>query len=547
MSMRFGEEFVWQKRNKPKGAPAQGQGNERSLITLSSIQYLGTAVLPLNLADGSQTPQENWAGGGHIAAYRGAAGLTSRTVSSTPYFIAMSAQFTGGGHGWPYRFHCSSWATSAPFPTCTVDELYGDIFDSKRVGSEDEPFDGIFAGPLGIYWDEDTDKLWWSWSANPYGDGPGTPVASLGYSTFDGSVWNGQAAYKFENSYFKRRPGPIVPVPQWFADTYFDGKRFLLCNRGYQSGTGASPDPYCIALNLPTGSHLTTVTANQIKEVVGKGSVTDCAERGDRPTWLPPLYHSIPDIDPGGCGPADILSNPQRVNWTDVQGSDMIFVDTGIKYGLLTFGAWSHGAADYIAAIVPQAGVATGMTVIDPAHLAEVYAGTRSANNVPIADSWEWQYPIHDYSAYPFVIDSKTITSAVADSTTNRFRFTFATPHGYTTGTVNTQFFIYGSAGLPRFSEGFNGGYTTATIVSPTIIDACVGQNCDYDIPTTYSEEGLTALKAAVNYQLQGVVSGAAWFATNSPCGQDNTFAIMQDSEYPTGSIRKFISCFKVN
>jgi hypothetical protein len=533
-------------------ASAPIEAGDRILLDEGHITYLGTAQLPQYLSDGSETSNE----GGLTPVYRGAAALTTRVIAGTTYFIGNT--FTPGSNliwGAPFRFHCNSWEVAPPFPLCEEDELYATnaplLFYPARENDSGNYQNDYKSGPLGSYWDEASQKYWYSFSASAYASQSGD-FPSLGYSILDGVNSASPASYSFEDSFFPARVGPIIPVPQWFADAYFEGKNFLLCNRGLQSGGGYSMDPACIAIELPTGPHRTMVPATDYKQLMFRSN-TDCSKRSERPVWagdfLPGM--TIQSQYAGGCGPGD----EGNIGLLDFPGADMLWIDTGEIHGLLLFSHYSTGAANYISAYLPHGGMATGMQVIDPADLAATYAGTKPVDEVDPTNSWAYEYSIFDYDSIPFVLPTQIACTGYAVAATQRYRFECASPHGFSGG----QAFFTGTA-----DASLNGGGIVQSdgIISTSIFEGCLGQAdggnvnpADNGVGPCLSWPGggnvtypnVTIMGAVTNsFFDQSGVSGSVWMPTNSACGPDNTFAIAHSSFSIAGTYRHYISCFKV-
>jgi len=484
-------------------------------------------------------------------------GLAFRTIGGTTYFLSSAnGLFTGTPlQGIIFRFSCNFSAG-----TCSILEEYGDVFDGKRVdicnvaGGLDNQFP---AGPIGLFWQESASQLWWTWAVGSYSDDGAcsVPNMSFGRSTLGSSSGTGIASHYLEGLVFERRDGSIIPIPS-SQQPNFGNKEYLICNNGYHSANGSDVNLTCSALDLPTGGHLSGLSAAQYKIVIGHDWAVNCSQMDDRPTFL---------------GNADFTYScaTNLTDWFDTHNS-CIWPDNGTRTGLLCFTNWSKSGVTYTSANTGQHATATGISVWDPADLAAVYAGSIVPSAPKVVNDWEVLWPGYDYSKFPFVAHERTVSSATANDTTNVWRFNFTTSHNFQVG---DRLAAYGSAS-PYFSNFLGAGWTVIAIIDGDTIEACKGQHDGTDGAGTIlgyctfspieENAGIlvgdqsTSTPFTVNLmalgRTYGRIVGAVWMPTNSACGgQDNMIAVAYDAVNITddrgnySGAQRFIRCGKLN
>lgn len=503
------------------------------------------ATLPGALPDGSWTfSLQPGATGG----YTRNEGLTQRCISGTCYFIstADSVNFVGY-QGEPYTFSCNFIAG-----TCIINDTHGNIYGDKRPTTDGSPYLSHAAGPIAIHWHEPTSNLYWSYSAHDYGDGFGTEPC-LGRSTLSSGGGNGIASYRFETIPFARCSGPIVPIPPAHQGS-FGGNEFFLFNNGYHSGTTSDIALHGIAINLPTGTHLssvanTKVTAHTWDPVQGEMDV--------RPAWLS-AYGSGVNTLFGHWG-ANNLSD-----WTDYR-HPCIFPDNGVHFGILCPSTWTLGGVSYISATTGGHGNRTGIDVYDPADFALVFNQTNptySPKPVPTSQ-WEILWNGWDYSKPPFQLYTRTVDSVSGVAATKVFTFTFTSAHGLN---AQDKFTAYGSAN-PNVMTA-SGGFTVLAVINSTQLYACTGQDSgenfdctdfgsDVTIPDFTENTNFDVVRAAFGKTF-GRIAGALWMkdAPNA-CSVtlNNMMAFIYDAadligetgNFDEGSKRRIIECIRLN
>ncbi len=525
-----------------------GGTSQASLLTQADFTYLGTCQLPTqlsvpSLSNGAYTPAPGFGKGG--PGYLENGGLAYAVVGGEPnLFSTANGLYTPyGSQGLPYRFSVPAISATAPYPTATVIEAFGDPYSLKRVNTADQPDNGNYRGPGGIYIRNNggTYEYWWSYAPEVYSGA--SNGCSLGWSILNigSSSGTGQAAVRFENIDFAGRDGSIVPIPTAWRGL-FGNHEMMLWNVGQPSHSN-SIDPVGLAFDFPNSiAHLGTVPASTFRNFIGfsfarctSGSSTNPSNRMQRPSWLPPIqYNFTPDKDPN----AGVCTPPEE-NWANAaylqysQSSEaamqFVFIDTGTKYGVISFNSWILSGSAYTAAAVQCGGMTTGWGVLDPNQLAEIYAGSRAPYNIAYASTWPVQYPVYNYSQWPFQPVVATGCTVHSDPSIGRYRVTYPSAPGY----VNVGDFLNVFWGTGNDGAGMQ----VHEVISPTVFDCCAGQS--NPCPAVVDEWTVTG--ASVGFASEyhyGKVVGACWMPVNPVVGSSNVLAVATDMNLGDGGHR---------
>jgi len=189
------------------------------------------------------------------------AGLTHRYVDGQLKLYTIS-RWRYDTKGWVLEFEPPETLDQTyPFDELTTPYVnFGDIYQDKLLHScaDGHTGDGGVglpdaASPTGLYWDEDSGRLYWSRVL--YYELTGCISEVIGYSTLDDATHSGTGAgmWKVELGEEYRFTHTVFEFPEWFADAYLGGRDLALCCGGAIDGvdSGLSFGPTLAALDRP--------------------------------------------------------------------------------------------------------------------------------------------------------------------------------------------------------------------------------------------------------------------------------------------------------
>ncbi len=262
--------------------------------------------------------------------------------------------------------------------------VWGDVTGGRR------PLDGPpgrGSDVYGIYWDEPTQRLLWS-----YGDGYNTVSGadpSLGASVLDEAtgVATPIGNWRFDRS-CKMTMGGVCAVPDWFAAAHCPGQRLAAGFGGYFSIVAVGP--------ASMGPAVAAFDPAAIAPILGVGSITA------RPLVGYP-FNATPYTTPDRCHrDTDYTNefdswNPRGGvgywSWTDQMAQGGVWVDTPAVTGMLFCPNLGNGRTWYETSTLHAERASHAWMVYDPGDLAAVAAGTTPQWAIQPARSWSVRYP----------------------------------------------------------------------------------------------------------------------------------------------------------
>jgi hypothetical protein len=316
---------------------------------------------------------------------------------STGHRMALTPATVRDGSVFEFGFPGVS--ATAPFPIAPILRNWGDIYQNKIVvGTLEGKHYVIPDQPRGLWWDEQDQRLYWSYACGGAGDDsycPLTESCTLGASELDSSTGRGRAlgCWRIGPAPYKSVMRGCVPIPQWFAQTYTRGRRIAVGFGGYFSlmnNGGVSLGPSLWAIDPPTSPHMSTIDATTLV------------------SYHPP--NPRPYTRPMRCQrPADYrmpaATDKRRLDgwlvrngigywsWTDEIHQGCVWIDLPDKHGVLFFPVLGHGLLYYAnAAVKAEKGLHWWMAV-DPSDLAKVTQGRLDRDLLVPAWWQEVRYP----------------------------------------------------------------------------------------------------------------------------------------------------------
>jgi len=402
-------------------------------LNYSSPFYVGAFKMPETLSTCSSAATAN------------AQGITIMYESGTPYLLTQAANYC------MVAFNIPALVVSGTYNTATVAKTFPDFASSKRVDQNGNTFGGT---AMGIFWDEDADKLYQFYMESYNACCPNNP--SMVQSTLNWAAGTGTAigSWRFSNIGVKAVQSGALRIPDYYANTYTPGKTLGVGFGGNFSagGTGSnSMGPTVIAVappNIatnPQGSALANTPLMYYDAFLATFAQAP-PYRFLRGTTTPALNQQ--------------LDSWPAAYWTwDIVGS-CAWPYTATKHGIVCMTNVAAGYLQYVASTVGYQQGFHRWYIMDPEAVAE-------ASNVWSVESdsyFDVQYgsanspPDLNYSAYPLgpasVVNVTSITRSGTTATV-----TTATPHG-----VGSQS-AYITGATP---SGYNGGFFMTNVNSTT-------------------------------------------------------------------------------
>lgn len=340
----------------------------RRLLRRSDIRFLGAARFPTEVAG----DDASWG-----------FGLAHRRVGGELRLISAAARET------VYEVRVPGWAAGPPYPAAEVVRVWGDVTQGrKRL----DPPAGRNAGLMGLYWDQPTRRLLWS-----YGDAYNTHSAhdpSLGASRLDdgdGSV-EALGAWRLGNRSCKTTMGGVLAVPRWFADRHCGGRRLAAGFGGYFSIATIGP--------VSMGPALTAFSPEDLGRIPDGGTLPV-----DDLVGYP--FNATAYTQPDRCRrDADYRTeydgwNPREGTgywtWSDYLAQAGAWIETPAVQGVLFCPTLGNGRVWYEASTLHAERASHAWLVYGPADLAQVAAGRRRPWEIQPRRILSVRYPGLDY------------------------------------------------------------------------------------------------------------------------------------------------------
>jgi len=282
-----------------------------------------------------------------------------------------------------YEVRVPNPSMTAPFPHAEIVREWGDVTGGKAYTATGDFYVN------GLYWDENDQRLYWSYGSayTVHGDDP-----SVGYSNLNDLAGTITAAgvWSFTGRGDKATEGCVIPIPQWFADTYTGGKKLAVGCGGPYSVYTAGPvhlGPALAAFSPPNLSANPDRSSLDFKNLVGypfTATVYGPPDRGHRDTD----YY-------GNSGDPDTWPPRNGTGyWTgvDVIYQGGVWIDLPDKHGLLFFPTFGNGKIWYESSTVHTERGSHRWIVYDPTDLARVAQGQKQQWEIQPAASWPVQY-----------------------------------------------------------------------------------------------------------------------------------------------------------
>lgn len=304
-------------------------------------------------------------------------GLALRRVAGRVRFLSTAVR------GEVYEVDHPGLAARPPYPEARLRRLWGDISKGHRTL---DPPAGRLSAMLGLYWDDPTDTLFWT-----YGDGYN---ASSGHDPFIGlsrlDERDGRAVssgpWRLRGRSTKMAFGGILPVPRPFAQRWLGGRRLAAGFGGYFSIATVGPVSMGPALaafspdDLDPGEESAPMTPLVGYPFNAEPYTAPFRARRD------PGYRTEFD----GWAPRDGVG---WWSWTDQLGQGGVWIDTPAVEGVLFLPTLGVGRTWYETSTLHAENAAHWWFVYDPADLARVASGRARQWAIQPARSWRVRVP----------------------------------------------------------------------------------------------------------------------------------------------------------
>ncbi len=413
----------------------------RALLQPQDFTYLGSFQPPFYVDPAGDPPI-----GLDVRSSFSEGGMAIRRVGGQLRFFGLTS--TAGNQeataGFLYEFAPpASLATSTPFPEGTRIKYWGDPYHGKKMGFhststnafgsyELESVGGIGYTTSGLFADPTVPNRMWLTYGNTYNvAGTNSPaMLYIDINDSDGTI-EASGPYRFNDDLpgtpnVQKVKAGAGAIPQWFADAHLNvggngisGDVWRMAGfGGNEAGAGvASMGPSLVAFNTArlVGKECEEGMIPQIGDIGTVRNVSD-------PSPETPLIESKTLIAhpwewQWGTKPPGLIVRGPGVGWRSdtvntgyfftldrVKGG-CIWIDdeagSRSKHGVLMAGCFGHGYSVYKAGNVLtgaavggptcDGGQAFGFAVVDPDDLAEVAAGTRDFDEVPMNPPCWWR------------------------------------------------------------------------------------------------------------------------------------------------------------
>lgn len=303
-------------------------------------------------------------------------GLALRRMAGRARMLSLAV------HGEVYEVEVPQLRARPPHREAAVVRVWGDVYGGRRLL---DPPAGRSSGVGGLYWDEPTEALFWT-----YGDGYNTASAhdpSIGATRL---LENGRSAasgpWRLRGRSCKMAMGGILPLPEAFAERYCQGRRLAAGFGGYLSIATVGP--------VSMGPALAAFSPDDLQP--GGGSVPTTPLVGYPFNAQPYTAPWRAERDPGYHTEFDGW-NPRGGkgwwSWTDMLAQGGVWVETPAVEGVLFLPTMGVGRTWYEQSTLHAEHAAHWWFVYDPADLALVAAGRRRQWQIQPARSWRVRVP----------------------------------------------------------------------------------------------------------------------------------------------------------
>jgi hypothetical protein len=383
-SVAAGPAETTQRPNAPTGLRVVAGGPQKALLQFSDFEYVGGFNVP-STSGGLDT--------------RFGRGLAHR-------YVGGDLRFLSAGHKTPsspatardgevFEFGFPDASPRPPFPTAPILRHWGDIYQNMMfVGTPEGKKHWILRDkPRGLWWDEQGQRLYWSYSCGGEDAYCALPEScTLGASVLDSTTGRGRGigAWRIRPAPYKCVIRGCVPIPPWFAQAYTGGRRIAAGFGGtfsMMTTGGVSHGPSLWAIDPPAAPHLAAIDATTLV------------------SYHPPNLR--PYTRPLRCQrPADYrtkLDGWQVRNgigywsWTDEIYQGCVWIDLPDKHGVLFFPVLGHGLLYYANGATKAEKALHWWMALDPNQLARVAQGALARDQVVPAWWQQVNYPLVPY------------------------------------------------------------------------------------------------------------------------------------------------------
>jgi hypothetical protein len=315
------------------GAPGPASGPKR-LIEPSDFSYLGCFKIPTAVPNGGDT---TWG-----------SGLTHRYVNGQLRFIFSA---------WNGPLYEVSAPGLGALPKVAPTAAVVRAWDAA----------GVLPGQLlGIFWDEIDQRLYWSGGSLYNTTSPYDPV--VGFSTLNGSTGavTKRGPWGLNNYSCKMAMGGVLAIPEWFANSYCQGRRLGAGFGGYFSILAVGP--------ISFGPSLTAFSPGALDAATQGTSIAHTPLVG-YPNLAPSRCRRDPDYHSDFGGDINPVNGVGYWTWADWLYQAGTWIDTPTKSGLLFLPTLGNGRVWYETSTLHAARGSHAWYIYDPLSVAEVAKG----------------------------------------------------------------------------------------------------------------------------------------------------------------------------
>jgi hypothetical protein len=403
--MTAGSVLAQKKPSPPSPQILDGAVPAKSVLTGSDFTYRGAFRVPSGV-------NGHDAGWGRCLAIRyvdGKRKFLSMTVSHALYEMDDPGLSEGNPNTAPMASVTKFWGRNA--------------FMARHTVQHGSPSGFVY----GLYWDESDKRLYFN-----YGDtykANTNPDSSIGYATLDDSTGMATSVGSWQVGHnSKMTMGGTLPIPEWFAEQYTEGRRLAAGFGGYQSivQTGpASMGPALFAFAPPTNQRLQSMLPS---------TPLVAYPFNGRPYTNPDRVHRDPDYrtEFDGWNPRDGVGYNA---WVDTIWQGGVWIDLADKHGVIFCLIEGNGRLWYEKSTGHAERGSHWWYIYDPMSLAAVARGKKRTYEIQPSQRWRVEYPSAAFS-YPLPTwqDEPTflVTGSVYDARTRELfvavRFAYGGP-----------------------------------------------------------------------------------------------------------------------
>jgi hypothetical protein len=266
---------------------------------------------------------------------------------------------------------------------------------------------------FGIYWDDQSQKLFWA-NGNEYNTtAPYNP--SIGYCTLDDStgVLTRRGIWQMNGRSCKMTMGGVTAIPKWFADAYTNKRRLGAGFGGYFSIANTGP--------VSMGPALTAFDPAEMNSVPSRSAIANTPIIGypfnGSAYSSPDRCHRDVDVinEYDGWDPRNGVG---YWTWSDMVYQGGVWIDTPKKSGLLFCPVLGNGRVYYYNSNINSDRSSHAWFMYDPVELSQVATGRKQQWEVQ-PRNWLVQYPGMTYPLGGFTGGSPFMVMGVTwDATT---------------------------------------------------------------------------------------------------------------------------------